>query len=209
MPATSPAPLTVGFDLDMTLLDTRPGIRATYLALSAETGTPIDADLAVTRLGPPLLEEIRNWFPEEEVGRAVTRYRELYRDHAFAPTVPLPGAHAAVDAVRGHGGRVAVITGKYEPNARLHLEHAGMTADVLIGDLWAETKGAALREHGASIYVGDHLGDIRGARHAEAVAVCVPTGPYSAEELREAGADVVLADLTEFPGWLAAHLAAG
>ncbi|MFE7529003.1 HAD family hydrolase [Kitasatospora sp. NPDC057542] len=207
MPATPPAQLTVGFDLDMTLLDTRPGVRATYLALSAETGTYIDADLAVTRLGPPLLDEIRNWFPEDEAERVVDRYRELYRDHAFAPTVALPGAHAAVEAVRAHGGRVAVITGKYEPNARLHLEHAGLAVDTVIGDLWAETKGEALREHGASVYVGDHLGDIRGARHADAVAVCVPTGPYSAEELREAGADVVLADLTGFPDWLAGHLA--
>ncbi|MDH6706462.1 phosphoglycolate phosphatase [Kitasatospora sp. MAA19] len=207
MPATSFAPLTVGFDLDMTLLDTRPGIRATYLALSAETGAHIDVDLVVTRLGPPLLDEIRNWFPEDEVERVATRYRELYRAHAFAPTVPLPGAHAAIEAVRSHGGRVAVITGKYEPNARLHLEHAGLHADALVGDLWAETKGEALREHGASVYVGDHLGDIRGARHADAVAVGVATGPYDADELRAAGADVVLADLTEFPAWLAVHLA--
>ncbi|MFJ2806229.1 HAD family hydrolase [Kitasatospora sp. NPDC087271] len=207
MPETRTAPLTVGFDLDMTLLDTRPGIHATYLALAAETGARIDADLVVTRLGPPLLDEIRNWFPEDEVQHAVTRYRELYRDLAFAPTVALPGAHAAVEAVRDHGGRVAVITGKYEPNARLHLEHAGLHADALVGDLWAETKGEALREHGASVYVGDHLGDIRGARHADAVAVCVATGPYSADELRAAGADVVLADLTGFPAWLDAHLA--
>ncbi|MFD7901004.1 HAD family hydrolase [Kitasatospora sp. NPDC059747] len=208
MPATSATPLTVGFDLDMTLLDTRPGIRATYLALSAETGTPIDADLVVTRLGPPLLDEIRNWFPEDEVERAAARYRELYREYAFAPTVALPGAHAAVEAVRAHGGRVAVITGKYEPNARLHLEHAKLHADALVGDLWAETKGDALREHGATVYVGDHLGDIVGARRAEAVAVGVATGPYGADELRAAGADVVLADLTEFPAWLAGHLGA-
>lgn len=206
MPANPPAPLTVGFDLDMTLLDTRPGIHATYLALSAETGTYIDADLVVTRLGPPLLDEIRNWFPEDEAQRAVNRYRELYRDHAFAPTVPLPGAHAAVEAVRARGGRVAVVTGKYEPNARLHLEHAGLEADAVAGDLWAETKGEVLREYGASIYVGDHLGDIRGARYAQALAVAVATGPYDADELREAGADVVLADLTGFPDWLAAHL---
>ncbi|MFD5085079.1 HAD family hydrolase [Kitasatospora sp. NPDC058406] len=207
MPATPDAPLTVGFDLDMTLLDTRPGIRATYLALSAETDTYIDADLVVTRLGPPLLDELRNWFPEEGLDAVADRYRTLYRDHAFAPTVALPGAHAAVDAVRSYGGRVAVITGKYEPNARLHLDHAGLHADALVGDLWAETKGDALREHGAGVYVGDHLDDIRGARHADAVAVGVATGPYSAAELLAAGADVVLADLTEFPAWLAGHLA--
>ncbi|MBV6702209.1 HAD family hydrolase [Kitasatospora aureofaciens] len=206
MPPTPATPLAVGFDLDMTLLDTRPGIRATYEALSAETGTYIDADLVVTRIGPPLLDEIRNWFPADEVEQVATRYRELYREHAFAPTVALPGAHAAVEAVRAHGGRVAVITGKYEPNARLHLEHAGLHADALVGDLWAETKGEALREHGATVYVGDHLGDIVGARHADAVAVGVATGPYSADELRAAGADVVLVDLTEFPAWLAGHL---
>lgn len=101
-----------------------------------------------------------------------------------------------------------MITGKYEPNARLHLEHAGIAFDALVGDLWAETKGAALREHGASVYVGDHLGDIVGARTAGAVAVGVTTGPYTAAELTEAGADVVLPALTDFPAWLAGYLRA-
>lgn len=205
--SAAPALLTVGFDLDMTLLDTRPGIKATYQALVAETGVPIDADLVVTRLGPPLAHELANWFPAEHIPQMLTRYRALYRDHAFAPTVPLPGALEALAAVRAHGGRVVVITGKYEPNARLHLEHAGIESDAVVGDLWAETKGTALRELGASVYVGDHLGDIVGARAAGAVAVGVATGPYGAEELTAAGADVALADLTAFPGWLAGHLA--
>ncbi|WP_035846461.1 HAD family hydrolase [Kitasatospora azatica] len=199
--------LTIGFDLDMTLLDTRPGIRATHLALSEETGTYIDADLVVTRLGPPLTQELANWFPADQVEAAADRYRVLYRDHAFEPTVPLPGALDSVAAVRAAGGRVAVITGKYGPNARLHLEHAGIAYDALVGDLWAETKGVALRELGAAVYVGDHLGDIVGALAAGAVAVGVTTGPYGAAELTEAGAHVVLADLTEFPAWLAGYRA--
>ena len=41
----------VGFDLDMTLIDSRPGIRAAYRALTERTGVYVDADLAVTRLG--------------------------------------------------------------------------------------------------------------------------------------------------------------
>ncbi|MEV4613777.1 haloacid dehalogenase-like hydrolase [Kitasatospora sp. NPDC049258] len=196
---------TVGFDLDMTLLDTRPGIKATYDVLAAETGVRIDSDLAVSRLGPPLLREIAEWFPPERVAAAADRYRELYPVHAVPRAVVLPGALEAVRAVRAQGGRVAVITGKYEPNARLHLAEAELSVDVLVGDLWAETKGAALREHGASVYVGDHLGDIVGARAAGAVAVGVATGPYSAPELAEAGADVVLADLTAFPAWLATY----
>src|SRR6478609_10376572 len=197
--------LTVGFDLDMTLLDTRPGIKATYDVLAAETGTAIDSDLVVSRLGPPLARELANWYPPERLDAAVERYRELYVEHAIAPTLELPGALAAVAAVRAAGGRVLVITGKWEPNARRHLDAIGLEVDALVGDLWAETKGEALRAHGADVYVGDHLGDIRGARAADAVAVGVATGPYGAAELTAAGADAVLRDLTEFPAWLAGH----
>lgn len=199
---TRPAP-TVGFDLDMTLIDSRPGIRACYLALAERTGTYIDADLCVTRLGPPLAQELANWFPADEIEATADLYREMYPVYAVAPTPALPGAREAMAAVREAGGRAIVVTAKHEPNAKLHLAHLGIEPDAVIGDLWAEQKAVALREHGADVYVGDHLGDVRGARAAGAYSVAVATGPCDAGELRAAGADVVLADLTEFPKWLA------
>ncbi|RVU21428.1 HAD family hydrolase [Streptomyces antnestii] len=198
---------TVGFDLDMTLIDSRPGIHATYRALSAETGVPIDADAAVRRLGPPLEEELVRWFPENRIQEAGDRYREIYPEYAIQPTLALPGAREAVDAVRAFGGRAIVVTAKHEPNAKLHLAHLGIEPDEVIGWLWAEAKGTALREHGASVYVGDHTGDVRGARSAGALSVAVATGPCDAAELRAAGADVVLADLTGFPAWLERYVA--
>ncbi|MFF4984399.1 HAD family hydrolase [Streptomyces sp. NPDC001046] len=199
--STAPA-LTVGFDLDMTLIDSRPGIRACYLALSERTGVHIDADLAVTRLGPPLAEELINWFPAEEVPAVADLYREMYPAYAVEATPALPGAREAMAAVREAGGRAIVVTAKYEPNAKLHLAHLGIEPDAVIGDLWAEQKAQALREHGAGVYVGDHVGDVRGARTAGALSVAVATGPCSPEELRAAGADVVLGDLTAFPRWI-------
>lgn len=204
MPATSTA-LTVGFDLDMTLIDSRPGIRATYQALSAETGVWIDADLAVTRLGPPLEHELANWFPADRVDAMVAAYREIYPTYAIEPSLALPGARDAIQAVRAAGGRAVVVTAKNEPHARLHLTHLRLEADQVIGRLWAEAKAEALREHGATVYVGDHLGDIRGARAAGALAVSVATGPYGTEALTAAGADVVLPDLTAFPAWWSAY----
>ncbi|MFI8189653.1 HAD family hydrolase [Streptomyces sp. NPDC085946] len=201
---TAPAP-TVGFDLDMTLIDSRPGIRACYLALSERTGTYIDADLAVTRLGPPLVEELAHWFPAAEVEATADLYRAMYPAIAVTATPALPGAREAVEAVREAGGRAIVVTAKYEPNAKLHLAHLGIEPDAVIGDLWAEQKAEALREYGATVYVGDHVGDVRGARAAGALSVAVATGPCPAEELRAAGADVVLPALTEFPGWFSDH----
>jgi phosphoglycolate phosphatase len=202
---TAPQPPTVGFDLDMTLIDSRPGIHAAYRALSAETGVWIDADLAITRLGPPLEQELAHWFPDEQIQQMGDRYREIYPEHAIAPTLAMPGAREAVEAVRELGGRAIVVTAKHEPNAELHLAHLGIAPDEVVGWLWAEAKAEALREHGASVYVGDHIGDVRGARVAGALSVAVPTGPCDADELRGAGADVILDDLTAFPDWLRSH----
>ncbi|MFJ4711512.1 HAD family hydrolase [Streptomyces sp. NPDC088785] len=197
----------VGFDLDMTLIDSRPGIRATWVALAERTGTYIDADLVVTRLGPPLTDEMANWFPAERIPAMTDLYREMYPTYGIEPTLPMAGVHETMAAVHAAGGRAIVVTAKYEPNAKLHLAHLGIDADAVVGDLWAEGKGEALRTHGASVYVGDHVGDVRGARTARALSVAVPTGPCDADELRAAGADVILADLTAFPAWLAGYVA--
>jgi phosphoglycolate phosphatase len=195
-------PLVVGFDLDMTLVDSRPGIAATYRELSARTGVYVDADAAVTRLGPPLRHELRLWFPPEQVEEAVDGYRALYPTYAIAPSVLLPGAAEAVKTVRALGGRVVVVTSKLGRLARLHLDHLGLAVDEVAGDLFAEGKATALTEHGVRLYVGDHVADMVAARTAAIPGLGVATGPCSAEELWAAGASEVLGDLNGFRGAL-------
>ena len=192
----------IGFDLDMTLIDSRPGIAAAYRELTARTGVHVDADLAVSRLGPPLRTELAYWFPAEQIEDAVVTYRALYPEYAIGPTVPTPGALDALAAVRAAGLRVVVVTSKIGRLARLHLDHLGMHADELAGDLFAEGKGSALVEHGVSWYVGDHVADMVAARTAGVPGIGVATGPCSGQELRDAGASYVLPDLTSFPALL-------
>jgi uncharacterized protein len=201
--STASGSLVVGFDLDLTLLDARQGIRATYRELTARTGVLIDEELAASRLGPPLETELAHWFPPAGITAAVALYRELYAEHAVPVSEPMPGARAAVEAVRREGGRVVVVTAKAEHLARASLAVLGIEADAVVGHCWADGKGAAIREHGVHFYVGDHEGDVRGARAGGARCVAVATGPCDAGQLRAAGADVVLADLTAFPDWLA------
>jgi phosphoglycolate phosphatase len=195
--------LVVGFDLDMTLIDSRPGIAAAYRRLADRTGVHIDVDAVVGRLGPPLSHEMANWFPPERIDEVIALYRSFYPTDAIAPTRALPGAVEALAAVHGAGGLVVVVTAKRAALARLHLDHLDLAVDDLVGDAWAEEKGLRLREHGATVYVGDHVADMTAARVAGAVGVGVATGPCDAETLTAAGAAVVLPDLRAFPGWLA------
>ena len=200
---------TVGFDLDMTLIDPRVGIVEAFDALAAETGIPLDGRAFVTRLGPPLSHEFRRYgLDEATIADLVIRYRELTPRLIVPKTVALPGAVEAVRAVTDRGGRAVVVTTKYGPNATAHLDHLGIEVSAVVGDLWSTAKAAALQEFGAEVFVGDHLGDITGARAADALAVGVATGPISAEDLLAAGADVVLPDLTRFPEWLESYLLA-
>ena len=186
----------------MTLIDSRPGIHAAYLALTARTGVFIDADLAVTRLGPPLRAELSEWFPAEDVEEAVTTYRGLYPDYAITPSMPTPGAVTALAAVRKLGFRVVVVTSKLGRLAHLHLDHLGIVADEVAGDLFAEGKATAITEHGVGWYVGDHVADMVAARTAGVPGIGVATGPCAPDELRAAGAAYVLKDLTGLPGLL-------
>lgn len=195
---------TVGFDLDLTLIDPRPGMIDVFDRLRAEFGVPLDGEHFAANLGPPLPDVLRGYdFDEALVQRLVHRFRELYPDVVVPATRAMPGAEEALRTVRARGGRALVITGKYEPNAALHLKALDWSVDRLAGDVFAAAKGEALTAERAGIYVGDHLGDIVGAKTAGAVAVGVATGPYDAAALAEAGADIVLGDLTEFPRVLA------
>ncbi len=203
---TAPLRLVVGFDLDMTLIDTRPGFSATLAALALETGVEMDVVAMSERLGPPLAQMLVPYYEAEVIPSMVDRFREHYPQHAIASTPHFDGAHEALAAVRRHGGSTVVVTGKFTPNAALHLDALAFDVDHLVGEVWGVGKAAVLQEHGASIYVGDHVHDVEGALAAGALSVSVLTGGCSEAELREAGTHVVLESLGDFPAWLDAHV---
>jgi phosphoglycolate phosphatase-like HAD superfamily hydrolase len=198
--------LVVGFDLDMTLIDTVPGFGAVLEALGEELGVTFPVAELTSRLGPPLETILEPHLAPETIEAAGHRFRELYPEHAISRVPALEGAVEALAAVRRHGGRVVIVTGKYPANARLHIDHLGFDVDVLEGWVWGVGKADVLRREGASIYVGDHIHDVEGALAAGATSVSVLSGGCTREELLEAGTHVVLDDLRDFPSWLDAHV---
>jgi uncharacterized protein len=198
--------LVVGFDLDMTLVDSRAGIAESLRGAVADLGVELtDAEIWPT-IGLPLADALRPWLPEDQIDAAIEGYRSRYPTIGIPITTLLPGAAEALAAVRALGGRTAVISAKLERSVHAVLAHVGLEADIVVGDRFAHGKAQVLREIGAQIYVGDHPGDVVAAIGADAVSVAVSTGPTDATDLSAAGADVVLGSLRDFPAWLDEHV---
>jgi len=193
----------VGFDLDMTLVDTRRGIEMALLALADETDRPVDAAAIVAALGPPIAQALSPWFCADELPEAVQTFRKYMADVGVQNVDALPGAVGAVDAARTAGYEVVVVTAKIEPLALATLRHAGIPADRVFGNVWAEEKTAPLRSARAVCFVGDHPADMIAARSASVAAYGVTTGTSTGEELVTAGANHVAESLEAFPSWLA------
>jgi len=110
----------------------------------------------------------------------------------------MPGALAAVQAVRRSGDRVVVITAAPGAIAIAMLSAVGLGVDRIRADVWAGGKVQPLRDERCWAFVGDHADDMAAARDAGAIAVGVTTGTS-----RPAGADVELENLEAFATWLA------
>lgn len=180
---------SIAFDLDMTLVDSRPASIRALERLASEPGANLDIEALMSVYGLPL----PLWLPGEVDAEL---FRTLQREDASL-AVAMPGAAAAFEAVRRAGARVVVVTAAPLQIAAAMLKALGLVCDRLRADVWAGAKVEPLREERCRAFVGDHEEDMLAAKQAGAIAVGVRTGTT-----RPFGADVELGDLTEFPGWL-------
>jgi phosphoglycolate phosphatase len=213
MPSAS---LVVGFDLDMTLVDSADGVTATFISALRESpggeGVRVDRSDVWPWVGLPLEAMISALSPATDGAQVARTYRSHYATVGVPLTRLLPGALEAFAAVRAEGGRVLVVSAKAEAGVRdvlnaVGLNDPGTAPDLIVGGLFAAAKGDRLLQEAATIYVGDHTGDVQAARVAGAISVAVATGPQPVSALAAAGADVILDDLLGFPQWLSTHVA--
>ena len=129
----------------------------------------------------------------------------------------LPGAAGSLAAVAGVAGVTqSVLTGSSRPNAALKLRAFGLDqyVDLTVGGFAGSDpypKGALLRvvrqraeeKYGvrfaetATAYIADSPRDVEAARIGGARSIAVASGRASTAELRDAGANAVLPDLTD------------
>jgi phosphoglycolate phosphatase len=198
----------VGFDLDMTLVDSSEAIVDSVAAVGRRWDVPIDEEWLRATLGLPLDIVFPQLVPGVPYDEALEVYRARYLSHGLAMHDVLPGAREALESVVADGFAVLVVSAKKDTHVRAVLQSVDLDHLVaeVVGERFAEGKSESLLAVDAEVYVGDHPGDVLGALGAGAVAVAVATGPTTAAELAEAGADVVLDDLTTFVPWWHAWL---
>jgi phosphoglycolate phosphatase-like HAD superfamily hydrolase len=155
----------------------------------------------------------------EPFSAALAAALEAHRDDLTRHGQLLPGAAEAVAAVAKLEGTVTtVLTGNSRPNAMLKLSSFGLEGfvDFDIGGYGSEAypKGTLIRvarerasgKHGvtfgedATVYIADSPRDVDAARIGGARSLAVASGRASAAELRDAGPDAVLPDLTGTAG---------
>jgi len=201
MVANVTAPLTVGFDLDLTLVDSHDRIINAYIRALRDLGVEVSSEDLMPHMGIPLTHTAAAIAPAVDADALVLRYRHYYDEPGAPQTQPMPGAAEALRCIRDDGGRTIVVSAKYLPAVHNALAESGLAdlVDVVYGELFAQDKATALIAEGAAIYVGDHPGDMAAALAAGAHAVGVTTGANDEATLVAAGADTVLPDLHAFP----------
>lgn len=216
-----PSPHATLLDLDGTLLDSAPGILATYRATITELGhTPDPAQDLTHVIGPPLgdvLPTIFAHYGDTRTDLALATYRRIYGETGVLGAAPYPGIPAMLDALVAAGHRLFVATAKRTDFARHMLQTLGL-ADRFAG-IYGALPGGGLDEKpeliahimererlhpGDAAMAGDRRYDITAAHANKLRAIGVLWGYGTRQELEEAGAD----NLAATPAELAALLTA-
>jgi phosphoglycolate phosphatase len=179
------------FDLDGTLIDTRPGVRAAisaaFLDVTGNGSAGEDADLSL-----PLAEMIRSVDPTASASRQrllSEAFRRHYDSAHWRSADVYRGADHALQALRDGGLRVFVVTNKRAAAAVRLLEHFGLAHhfEAIVGQpdsgdpipkavLMSQCMVSAHLDVATTVLVGDSDQDAAAARSSGMAFVAVTSG---------------------------------
>lgn len=210
-----PAP-TVLLDLDGTLVDSEPGILASFQAALRALGHAPKPSFDLSGLiGPPVEDVMRlvlETYGDDRVSEAVAAYRADYGERGLFASLPYPGIAQALGAMRDAGAGLVLATSKRTAFARRILEHIGFEG--LFAAIHGSEPGGALdhkpeliahiiERHGLApgdcVMIGDRRYDVAGAHANGMRALGVLWGYGSRDELESAGADGLMARPEDLP----------
>lgn len=211
------------FDLDGTVTQSAPGIRASLeYALSRLGAAPPDLSDYTLYIGPPLIDTFLNLcgLGREEAERGARLYRDYYNEHGKYMNKAYGGIPGLLAELKSRGAKLAVCTSKYEKFAVEILEILGLSGafDAVCGsNLDGSRKdkkdlipyavnslgGSFEADRKNTVMLGDTWFDAKGARLCGVDFIGVKYGYGSIEAMAEQGA----AAFAETPADLLSYLA--
>ncbi len=207
---------TVVFDLDGTLVDSRPGILACFRHAFDALNTPCPPDdVLEASIGRPFRSawgNLLNTTDERRVEQAVGHYRERYGTTGLYEATVYPGVFELLASLESRP--VYIVTLKATPYAQRVVEHFSLAQHFRavhgpsvagLPDNKTELLAQLLareRITGPAVMIGDRADDILAAKACRMHAIGVLWGYGSESELTEAGADVLCASPADLGGCL-------
>lgn len=199
------------FDLDGTLIDHLPAIHGSYAHTLPQLGLPAPSYDQVKRaIGGGLERAMLKFVTEEQLPRALEIYRKFWDETMLQGASLMPGARELLEALRDRGIPTAVFTNKHGPSSRRVCEHLGIAS--LLDGIFGATDTAWLKpqpefarhvlermgaQPESACLVGDSPFDVQAAHQGGLAFAGVETGTHTADELRAAGAELVVRDMVE------------
>lgn len=203
------------FDLDGTLIDSSPGILASFARILAAEGLSPAVPLEASLIGPPLastLRAISGIDDEARLARLVEAFKADYDTEGYRTTEVFPGVAEGLAQLAAEGARLFIVTNKRMVPTRKILESLGL-APLFAGihtrdetDPPAPSKSAVTArlvahygiDAGRACFVGDSDEDAAAARE-NGLRFIHATYGYGAAGIASRP-DAVLARFAELPG---------
>lgn len=205
------------FDLDGTLVDSVPDLRAALNQMLRERGRPLVSEAQVQYMvgdGVPVLVAralAAGGADPSEADTALPRFLEIYEANAAQLTRPYPGVPETLRALRDRGYRAAICTNKPQRATIAVLQGVGLLPlfdGIAGGDRFAVRKpdpghllgviSALGANPAASAMIGDNENDAAAARAAAVPLVLMRYG-YARVDPDTLSADALLDRFSELP----------
>lgn len=184
----------VGFDLDGTLIDTSGDLAAAVNYAIGTIGRPPYPPHAIRpfvgRGARVMLEralDASGGYTDELLAQTLPILLDYYQQNLAIHSIPYPGLMAAMDALDAAGVKMAICTNKAERFAVPLMHQLGLAdrfASIIGGDTVGIAKPDPAPIHamaqraggGRTIFIGDTINDIAGARNAGMPSIAVSFG---------------------------------
>jgi len=221
------------FDIDHTLIYSGgAGIVALNRTLHDLSGIAngFDGITCAGKTDVQILKEAMNKHGLGAADGAVQQFMRRYVSHLSAAMDEIsghvkPGVMELLEALsRANGYWLGLLTGNIEDGARIKLGRFGLNDYFSVGAYGSDSEDRNLLlpiavqrlseahrvklAYADCVVIGDTPLDVTCAKIHGALSLAVATGPYSMEALNQAGAALVLPDLSDIPvvmAWLAGH----